>query len=385
MSSDSELSSNIPDDSTLEAALRSAVVKAKRAGDIHSTTVNTIRASVESKFDLTKDYFKSDPIWKQRSKDVVNAAFEELETFETKPEPSTPPKKQARKRASAGQGSKPSKRRRTATAEDDLDEGVEEESEQEQKPAKKVAKKVATNTRRRSKPVVDEDSEDDVEDEKQESEPPVSTGSEDEDADGKPSGKIKTAAQDSESEMSDVKDEPPPSRKKRQKESKSAKSKAKPAAKPKTKARSSTKEEASPDDDEIKRLQGWLIKCGIRKLWGKELAPYDTPKAKINHLKAMLKEAGMEGRYSVEKASAIKERRELAADLEAVKEGNENWGRDSEENKRTAARRRAPSSTVDFSDDDEDSDKDSEEDVEAGKRKVASRFIDFGSDGEDSE
>lgn len=245
--------------------------------------------------------------------------------------------------------------------------------------------KNGTNTRRRSKPVVDEDSEDDEEAEKQEPEPPMTSRSEDEDADEKPPSKTTAAAEDSESEMSDVKDELPPARKKRQKESKADKSKPKPAAKVKTKAKASTKEEPTPDEAEIKRLQGWLIKCGIRKLWGKELAPYDTSKARISHLKGMLKEAGMEGRYSVEKASAIKERRELAADLEAVREGNEHWGKDSEQPKRTAARRKVASRIVDFSDDDEDSDKGSEDDVEAGKRKVASRFVDFGSDGEESD
>lgn len=81
-----------------------------------------------------------------------------------------------------------------------------------------------------------------------------------------------------------------------------------------------------PQDAEIRRLQGWLVKCGIRKLWHKELARYDTPRAKISHLKEMLKDVGMEGRYSAEKAKQIKEQRELAADLEAVQEGAKKWG-----------------------------------------------------------
>jgi len=168
--------------------------------------------------------------------------------------------------------------------------------------------------------------------------------------------KTADAAQDSESEMSDVKDEPIPQRKRQQNDTASTKSRAKPAAKTESKSKASTKSEATPDEAEIKRLQGWLMKCGIRKLWGKELAPCGTAKAKIKHLKGMLKEAGMEGRYSVDKANAIKERRELAADLEAVTEGNKNWGKDSEEDDRAAA-----------------------------KRKVASRFVDFGDDGEDSD
>ena len=83
----------------------------------------------------------------------------------------------------------------------------------------------------------------------------------------------------------------------------------------------------NPDAEEIKRLQGWLVKCGIRKLWHRELAPYDNPKSKIRHLKGMLTEAGMTGRYSAEKASQIREERELMADLEAVQAGAKQWGK----------------------------------------------------------
>jgi hypothetical protein len=89
--------------------------------------------------------------------------------------------------------------------------------------------------------------------------------------------------------------------------------------------------EVDPDEAEIKRLQGWLVKCGIRKMWWKELKPYESSKAKINHLKDMLSDAGMTGRYSIEKATQIKEARELAADIEAVKEGAERWGKGNDE------------------------------------------------------
>jgi hypothetical protein len=86
-------------------------------------------------------------------------------------------------------------------------------------------------------------------------------------------------------------------------------------------------EETDPETEEIKKLQGWLVKCGIRKLWGKELKPYDTPKAKIKHLREMLADAGMTGRYSIEKATQIREARELQADLEAVQAGAKAWGK----------------------------------------------------------
>ena len=130
--------------------------------------------------------------------------------------------------------------------------------------------------------------------------------------------------QDSESEMS-VLIEEDPKRKKRAAKAKSEK--------PSSKKREGSKpakvpqQPSDPDSEEIKRLQGWLIKCGIRKMWFRELAPYDTSKAKIRHLKDMLTGAGMTGRYSQEKATQIREERELKADIEAVQAGAKQWGR----------------------------------------------------------
>lgn len=116
---------------------------------------------------------------------------------------------------------------------------------------------------------------------------------------------------------------------------------AKPSAK-KTdalKQKKSSEQSTDPDMEEIKRLQGWLIKCGIRKMWHRELAPYDNPKAKIRHLKELLTDAGMTGRYSIEKANQIKDERELQADLEAVQEGAKQWGKvESEEEDEIAGR-----------------------------------------------
>lgn len=132
---------------------------------------------------------------------------------------------------------------------------------------------------------------------------------------------------DSESEMSVVLDEEPKPKAPRKRQ-KSADGPSKTKKAPKAKAKDA---DISPDQTEIKRLQGWLIKCGIRKLWGKELAPFDTPKAKIKHLKGMLEDAGMKGRPSQEKASQIREERELKADLELIKEGAKHWGTQGED------------------------------------------------------
>ena len=133
-----------------------------------------------------------------------------------------------------------------------------------------------------------------------------------------------------ESEMSDVIDDQPAPKRKRQRPT-SKDSRPKPASsKPKAKKNSSSSPNLDPDAEEIKRLQGWLVKCGIRKMWARELKPYDgRPKDKIRHLKRMLADAGMTGRFSADKAAQIREARELQADLEAVQEGARHWGKKS--------------------------------------------------------
>jgi hypothetical protein len=119
--------------------------------------------------------------------------------------------------------------------------------------------------------------------------------------------------------MSSLIDEPP--KKKRQKKSPA------PKAKPtKSKSSKAVAGSSDPQEAEIKKLQSWLIQCGIRKLWHRELASCSSSQEKISHLKGMLKDAGMTGRFSKEKAEQIKERRELEADLEEVNQFATKYG-----------------------------------------------------------
>ena len=74
-------------------------------------------------------------------------------------------------------------------------------------------------------------------------------------------------------------------------------------------------------------------------MWGRELAKFSTPQERINHLRGMLADIGMTGRYSNEKAKRIKEERELAADLVAVQEGAKAWGAESSEQMKTRSSR----------------------------------------------
>jgi hypothetical protein len=93
-------------------------------------------------------------------------------------------------------------------------------------------------------------------------------------------------------------------------------------------------------------------------VWSKELAKFDTSKDKIRHLKGMLSDAGMDGRFSDEKAAKIKEKREFEKDLEAIKEGEASWGTAEDTGgrpRRRAAARPVTVQKIEFSDDEEES------------------------------
>lgn len=133
---------------------------------------------------------------------------------------------------------------------------------------------------------------------------------------------------DSESDMSEVLDQEPV----RKKSERPAPTRAEPK-KAKRTGESRLKDASNLDPQllEIKRLQSNLLKCGVRKLWHKELAGYDTPKAKINHLRKLLADVGMTGRFSEAKARQIKAERELKAESLAVQDFATRWGQVSED------------------------------------------------------
>ena len=138
-----------------------------------------------------------------------------------------------------------------------------------------------------------------------------------------PTNKPRLDAQDSESEMSIVHDSPPPAKKKRQK------AEPKPSTTKATATKTTTTDSTLfPAEEETKRLQSHLIKCGVRKVWVKEFASAhcSTSAQKNAHLKRLLADVGMSGRFSEEKAKRIKEEREFNKDLEETKELAAKWG-----------------------------------------------------------
>ncbi|KAF4547441.1 Hypothetical protein D9617_42g090280 [Elsinoe fawcettii] len=357
----------MPDDEDIENALREAVKAIHREGE--EVTVNKARTTAEEELGLETGYFKSHDQWKTRSKDIIQEAHEQLDASPeksvkkpSKPKPAAKPKPPA-KRTKAPAGQKTRKRQKKDESESEPDEVLSDsatasdESEVETPPKPATSKKAKKST-------ASEDGNTSALSDVQDPETPSEN-------DVPAKTKIGTSKAingnvDSESDLSDVIDEPAP---KKKRGSGGTKQDTKPKKDTATKSSKASKgAETSPDEAEIKRLQGWLVKCGIRKLWGKELKPFETHKAKIKHLRSMLGDAGMTGRYSNEKATGIKEARELAADLEAVQEGNKHWGNDKD----------AASGSASNSED---------EDAPAPppRRSVTSRFVDFGDEDEDDE
>ncbi|KAK8183177.1 hypothetical protein HDK77DRAFT_303742 [Phyllosticta capitalensis] len=333
-----------PPSPKLEKGLRNEVRVIWDTGNHDGLTVKRVRKATEERMNLPEDFFKNHGSWKGRSDRIIKGYVNELgnqnpptnedaisaDEIEESPKPrrgrkknTEQPAKAPRKRAPAQPKSASRKKRKVSVESDEsADEAVHSVEETVTGAAKLDQHSDADSDVEQPKPEEPESKHAEVKDD----------GSDDDEADGpvvsaRKSSEPSDKTADSESELSSLLDEAPPPKAKRQK--KSASVEKKPAKTKVTKVKQ--EKEVDPQDAEIKRLQGWLVKCGIRKVWGKELKPFTTPREKISHLKGMLKDAGMDGRYSVEKARQIKERRELAADLEAVQEGNKKWGQSDSE------------------------------------------------------
>ncbi|KAG1494543.1 hypothetical protein G6F47_009243 [Rhizopus delemar] len=79
---------------------------------------------------------------------------------------------------------------------------------------------------------------------------------------------------------------------------------------------------SAKNEETIKRLKGFINKCGVRKVWSRELAGCNSARAEINRLQTILKELGVEGRPSNEKCQAVKRERELKKEFESLDTSN---------------------------------------------------------------
>ncbi|KAG1375978.1 hypothetical protein G6F61_008001 [Rhizopus arrhizus] len=157
---------------------------------------------------------------------------------------------------------------------------------------------------------------------------------------------------------------------------------------------------SAKNEETIKRLKGFINKCGVRKVWSRELAGCNSARAEINRLQTILKELGVEGRPSNEKCQAVKRERELKKEFESLDTSNIIKDDDEEEesNSRRTRRRNATqkrnykldelseSEGQEENDDDEENDEEESEEGDEGNDEEESSEDEFkGSEDDDDE
>jgi hypothetical protein len=369
------------DDKTIESTLRDTIKFLFRAGDFDNVTVKRIRQRTEQSLNLPTGWFKNHEEWRDRSSSIIRGEVENQELSKDDGSPAAPKSKKpsvanGKKRLSEDRpAEKPTKKQRMEKSEakkkpvqvsrrkktkvmdsdEDEDESLKDEEEEEKNDPSPLPNPLVTADAKSDAEMSSLSSLDDEPPRKSKPKPKSKAAK-------NPSKTSKTVTNDSESDLSSLIDDPPPKKK---------------SSKPKP---SNPKDStfASKGDDEIKTLQGWLLKCGIRKKWATILAPYTTPKEKIQYLKSQLKDIGMDGRYSTAKAKEIKEQRELAAELDAVQEFANDWGKGGEKRGRRLAPRSRP---VVEDDDGENGGGDADDVVDVPRTKLAEYdFVDEDSD-----
>ncbi|KAL8784158.1 MAG: hypothetical protein Q9213_004132 [Squamulea squamosa] len=305
------LSETLFADAEIEKALCDAVVN-KYQSNPEQLTIKRIRTDVEQQLGLGNGFFKANTSWNTRSKDIIQLQVDAQEAQSQPPSSQPADPSPLKQQTPVGHYGNPLRGKKRSSG----DSKCPEKRQKKDDPGRDNpgnGHQISARGRRGRSMSCSLSSDTDG----NKAETIAGTVHAEEITNG-------AAGQESESEMSVLLDDDPKPKKRARKTS---------SEKPKAKKREglnpakAPQQSSEPDTEEIKRLQGWLVKCGIRKMWFKELAPYDTPKAKIRHLKEMLTEAGMTGRFSQEKATQIREERELQADLDAVQAGNKQWGK----------------------------------------------------------
>ncbi|KAG5980888.1 hypothetical protein E4U55_003529 [Claviceps digitariae] len=311
----------VPPSKALEAALIEGTYHIFTS-EPDATTVNKVRKHVEEQQGLDEGFFTSDE-WKQKSKAIIKEYVDKLlDGWEPEPKPNQDAVAESETENHASEDESPPPKRPKKGTKKGKD-GAKPKGRADNTSKTKKAQPSKTASRRKSqdaRPPATEEPDHEPELNAKASSP---AGSDDNTLSSIKVDTSKRAAAEDSEEYSDVIDEgPKPKRKKT--ESKHAASK---PSKPSAAKKSTTTAADNPQEAEIKKLQSQLVKCGIRKLWHNELKQYkDDSRAKIRHLKKMLADIGMDGRFSEAKAREIKEMREILADVDAAQEMNALWG-----------------------------------------------------------
>ncbi|KAL9085395.1 MAG: hypothetical protein Q9159_004739 [Coniocarpon cinnabarinum] len=303
----------MPSDAKLTRALENAVEDLFEE-DSDNVRPKAVRASASERLGLEVDWFANTEEWKARSKKIVQTKYEQLVKIAEDVDRNTVKRKTVDS-TEAVASTRPTKKRTTET---DLSKC---ESEATMQPASET------------------------EGPSRASEGSTFPASGSEATENNALGQYID-----DGDLSSPIDEPPSKQRRKKKDaSVSTESKKKSSGVKSKKGPAST---TSAPDAELKELQNQLVQCGVRKVWQFHLKQFETHKQKIAELKRMLREVGMEGRFSKEKAKQIKETRELQADIEAIQEGEGRWGKKERDTRRSTGP--AQTRVIDF--DDEESD-----------------------------
>ncbi|KAJ7069915.1 hypothetical protein C8F01DRAFT_536557 [Mycena amicta] len=310
-------------DEVLHAA-KELIFEARRTDELESLSRLRVRKMLETQFKLEEGTLNDDEYRKAIKEAILEATDEPLP-----PKKSTfaPPSKLKKRKAaednSEGEAAvkpreksklpdsddenedKPSKPRKRSTvkkpkiSDSDDDEGTSKPKSKRK--ARSKSQSAPKKVFKSSEIVQSSDVEPEVDDDDK------MEGSSKQAAVAKKVSKAKTeSVPQSDSELSVLEDEPP-------KTSKRSKKSAEKNGKTKSAGGDSDKHDAT-----IKKLKGLVTACGVRKIWSKVFEGMDKPTEQIRKLKEILAELGMNGQPSMQKAKAIREKRELAQELNDV-------------------------------------------------------------------
>ena len=332
----------MPSDTELTHALEEAVEELFDE-DPGNVRPKAVRAKAEEKLRLQSGFYASSDEWRERSKDVLQKKFEQL--LNSAEDADSHGKKRKSSESGDEEAAQPPPKKRAT---------VSKSTKEKPKPKPSAPAKRPRPKKQASPPssALEKDSGNELDVGIPVREPPKPAKSPSEVVKDDPAAHQPVDEGLDDSDLSSLLDEAPPPKAARKKKGAPSQSEPKGASKPKAKPKKTMDSAASPQDAELKELQSQLLQCGVRKIWAMHLAKFDSHKEKVGELKRMLREVGMEGRFSKEKARQIKETRELQADIQAIQEGEGKWGKQDEKPRKAAGR--AQTNIVDF--DDEESD-----------------------------
>ncbi|CAK5284243.1 unnamed protein product [Mycena citricolor] len=285
---------SVPSISELEQAARDVVNEARRDGSLSSLTPRIVRQKLELRFELDEGSLDVAE-YRKPLKNAITAAVNDEEEIEEKADSGdslTPAPAKKRKSQTPAENSEPTKKQKTAHKPPRPAATRDNSSKKQFKSSEVVMSSDAEDA-----DLIKSDNESSTEPKSQPStsKPPKSSTS-------------KRKAKPRRSQSAEL-----------SADSDSEKPKAK-ARKPSTSGtvkKTSASSGDSKEDEEIKRLKSFVVACGTRKQWARIFKDV-SPAEQIRQLKGMLKELGMEGRLSMEKAKAIREKREFEQELEDV-------------------------------------------------------------------